>query len=1035
MPRRLLKAAAPTVTKELLDERPEVINIAWAADSLLICEREKDGMTRVRSERAPYCCFILNTDMTDSLRRALQNDPRVFGVSVVGDYHRVQFKQRDQCMDICLSLHGKGIQTYEGDVNPVRRWMTDFRPRLANHRVLYLDIETDSRVTFSRKEEMRVLCWAVEDEDGKRKVGVLDDDTDEAEARLLQRLLNIMQDYDLICAWNGDRFDFPVLFARFEKRRLAFVQARWLFLDQMLIFQRMNMMAAESGDEKTSMKLGDIATALLGVGKDEFDASKTYEAWAAGDEQRRQMVRYCVNDTNLLKRIEEKTGYVGLLRTLTETCNVFPDTRGANPTIQAEGFLLQLGADQGYRFPTVKIGRQPEKYLGAYVMEPQCSGITKNVHVADFAGLYPSIIVTWNMSPETLVQGELHKKLTAEYSTTGKVPEGYSYVTLTGCFFRTDQEGILPHAVKEVMRLRKYWNKLKSSLPPGTAEWVAANRKATAYKIAANSFYGVVGSFMSRFYSREVAESVTQAGKWLIMQTIDAAVARGMTAVYGDTDSVFIAGAHRTEFEVFVEACNVDLYPRVLQELGCKENLISLAYEKEFERLVICTAKKYCNPPEAPIWMGDLSFKPLGEVKIGDEVIGWNKGVSATRRKLIKTKVVAVHRHLAPLVSVVLNSGRTVRCTPDHRWLTARSRKSSEFVTAKVGRELAHIINLPPALTQEQQRAADWLGGIYDGEGSLSGKGRSQIVLAQSPTKNPEVCVRIEQSLALLNIEYTVWTNNGVNIYALKGNIQTKTDFVTHCSPAKRGRLVDATMKSRFVTPDEIAAIFPQPAGEVIGLTTESGNYVAWGYASKNCGRYVHYKGTNANEDSKPEVKGLEFKRGDSLKLTRTFQAEVVDLLVGMTNGGVEDPQTFVEVVERWQNRILHETLLLEDVVLAKRLNKSLSEYAQRLKNDGEPARQLPHIEIAKILAARGEDMGEGVKVQYFIADAKHKDGPLYLPVSEWKGQVDRFEVWEKMVYPPTERLLTAAFPTFDWSPWGKARPKAPRKKKEVASE
>ncbi len=776
------------------DERPEVINIAWAGDSLLICERDKDGSVRVRNERAPYCGFVKNEDVTDTLRRALQSDPRVFGVSVVGDYHRIQFKNRFECMDLCLAMHSRGIQTYEGDVNPVRRWMTDNRPRLANHRILFLDIETDSRVTFSRKEEMRVLAWAVEDEAGKRKVGVLDADTDEAEARLLQRLLNVMADYDLICAWNGDRFDFPVLFARFEKRRLPFVQARWLFLDQMLIFQRMNMMAAESGEEKTSMALGAIATALLGVGKDDFDASKTYEAWAAGDDERRKMVRYCANDTNLLKRIEEKTGYVGLLRTLAETCNVFPDTRGANPTIQAEGFLLQLGADQGYRFPTVKIGGVRDKYLGAYVMEPQTNGITKNVHVADFAGLYPSIIVTWNMSPETLAQGEEHQRCTDEFAKTGIVPAGYSYVSLTGCFFRTDVEGILPHAVKEVMRLRKHWNKLKASLPPGTEAWVAANRKATAYKIAANSFYGVVGSPMSRFFSREVAESVTQAGKWLILQTIDAAVARGMSAVYGDTDSVFITGANRTDFEVFVQSCNVDLYPSVLREQGCRENLIDLAYEKEFERLIITTAKKYA-------------------------------------------------------------------------------------------------------------------------------------------------------------------------------------------------------------------------------------------------GRYAHFKGTLANEHSKPEVKGLEFKRGDSLKLTRNFQAEVVDLLVGMTNGGHEDPQTFVEVVERWQNKILHGTLLLEDIVLAKRLNKSLNEYAQKIKNDGEPGRQLPHIEIAKKLAAKGEDMGEGVKVQYFIADAKHPDGPLYLPVSEWKGQVDRFEVWEKMVYPPTERLLAAAFPTFDWTPWGKTRPKAVRKKKDKNAE
>jgi DNA polymerase III subunit alpha len=39
--------------------------------------------------------------------------------------------------------------------------------------------------------------------------------------------------------------------------------------------------------------------------------------------------------------------------------------------------------------------------------------------------------------------------------------------------------------------------------------------------------------------------------------------------------------------------------------------------------VVITQDAHYCNPPEAPIWMGDLSFKPLGEIKVGDEVMGW----------------------------------------------------------------------------------------------------------------------------------------------------------------------------------------------------------------------------------------------------------------------------------------------------------------------------------------------------------------------------------------------------------------------------
>src|SRR5690606_28945873 len=157
----------------------------------------------------------------------------------------------------------------------------------------------------------------------------------------------------------------------------------------------------------------------------------------------------------------------------------------------------------------------------------------------------------WNMSPETLIVGQEHDDLTAVWDTTGATIDGsVSHAPMTNRFFRTEREGILAHAVKEVMRLRKVWNDRKSAEPPGSNAWVAANRKATAYKIAANSFYGVVGSPMSRFFSRNVAESVTQAGAWLILETIKAAEFRNMVAGYGDTDSIFIAGCGRTEFEI-----------------------------------------------------------------------------------------------------------------------------------------------------------------------------------------------------------------------------------------------------------------------------------------------------------------------------------------------------------------------------------------------------------------------------------------------------------------------------------------------------
>lgn len=755
-----------------------VLKVYETEDKIAIVERRGENVI-TRYAPAEHVTFFDLSDVPPKMLRALREDHRVTAVTEQGAFLRVALRTRDECFQVARDFEAAGWRTYEADVGPTRRWMVENNPRRARPRLGFVDLETDSRVPFSKKETARTLCWALVREDGSKVSDVLASDTDAAERRLYQSLWAALSDVDVVLAWNGDRFDFPVIDARTTKLKIASDKHRWLWLDQLEAFKRMNAMAAESGEEKTSFALNAIAQALGLGGKDAFDASKTWQAWAAGGEERDRLVRYCERDTDLLRLIEQKTGYVGLLNTLCELTHVFPDTRGLQPTNQAEGYLLRLAFERGVRFPS-KLSRRraSDKYAGAYVMEPDADGILTGIHVADFASLYPSIIVTWNMSPETITSDK----------------EGTSDAPYTGHRFRVDEEGLLPSAVKDVMRLRKEWTAKKNALPPGSDAWVDANRKATAYKIAANSFYGVMGSENSRFFDRRVAESVSQAGKWLILLTIEEAERRGMKAVYGDTDSVFVGNVGREEFAAFVEHCNTEVYPEALRARGCRENLIVLAYEKEFERVVFTSAKRYV-------------------------------------------------------------------------------------------------------------------------------------------------------------------------------------------------------------------------------------------------GRYAHYKGTAADGSSKPEIKGLEYKRGDSIRLARRFQAEVIDLLVG---GGVtsdrrptceENPDVFLWLVQTWLDRILTDAVELSDVVQRKGLSRPLDDYSRRKKQDGEWSRQGPHIELAREMMRRGADVGEGSRVEFFCYDASDKKGGKeYRLASDWTGELDRYELWENQVWPPTARLLAAAFPRVDWAGFKRVRPKAPRR-------
>lgn len=779
--RKLVQSSCQSL-KSNLDGSPQpgyALNIYPSGDELTIVlpDPKSPNGIKYRRVKSEFSCFISKQDLTTELHRLLKNHTGVKGINTEGDWIRISWINRDSCKQYCKAFHAKGIKTFEGNITPSLRYMADNNIRIARPRIAYIDIETDSRVPFSKKEETRILSYAIFDENNKVNYGVLKSYTDNSEYNLLIKMWGVLDNYDLVAAWSGDRFDFPVIQSRSIKRGIAsnsnWQWNRWLWLDQLDIFRRMNTMVAESGEEKQSYALGNIAQVLLGEGKDNFDSSKTWEFWKAGGRARNRLVRYNIQDTRLLKKIEDKTGYIELLLTLGDTCGTFSNTRGANPTVQVESFFQRLAVAEGYKFPTVlKYGKDKgDQYKGAYTLGPTVNGIVKNVHVADFSSLYPTIIKTWNMSPETIMgKGD---------DLDQDIGNGLALSPLTNVYFDVTKEGILPKAINELLRLRKEWNKKKTKATPGTSKWKDADRRSTAYKIAANSFYGVVGTPVSRFFNKDVAESVAQCGVYLIKETIKSIELKGMDAIYTDTDSVFVSNATSLKFNQFIEYCNKILYPKLLKKLGCTENHINLAYEKEFERIIFTAGKRYV-------------------------------------------------------------------------------------------------------------------------------------------------------------------------------------------------------------------------------------------------GRYKHYKGTKATKDSKPEVKGLEYKRGDSIRLARTLQAEVIDMLVGGRNGGIEDPKVFKDLLDKWLNRVLYDDIDLEEVVISKRLSREIDQYSRRTKKDGGFMRQLPHIEMARVLQKRGRDVGEGAKIDYVVINGTK---PLtVIPAEDWTGQCDRYAIWDSLIFPPTFRLLAAAFPAYKWTGWKKSK-------------
>ena len=276
----------------------------------------------------------------------------------------------------------------------------------------------------------------------------------------------------------------------------------------------------------------------------------------------------------------------------------------------------------------------------------------------------------------------------------------------------------------------------------------------------------------------------------------------------------------------------------------------------------------FCTPAESPVLMADLSMKPISQVREGDEIIGWKSrdllpGTSHSRQTLTRATVVAVSCSVRPVVKITLDSGKVVRCTPDHKWY--RKKRDADggrpsYLPAQVGSPLCRVCDPElPKLTPAEQRLAGWLAGFFDGEGSAtitkrkgaleSYDGSVQLAFHQTAEKNLPLCEKLEQALSYFGFKFNVYHKElpvekghwqARNHYYLTGNgLPLLQKFLHVIQPTKwRDRIIEGAYRGRFIRGKErVVSIEPDGEEKVFGLTTTTGNYVVWGLASSNSGQ------------------------------------------------------------------------------------------------------------------------------------------------------------------------------------------------------
>ena len=324
------------------------------------------------------------------------------------------------------------------------------------------------------------------------------------------------------------------------------------------------------------------------VVKDDVSPQDIFRLHRGSAADRAVVAAYCVQDCDLTLELYKKLEVFNEAMAMSNVCWVpvsYIFTRGQGIKIESLIFEYCMRQRQLIKVLPGTYGDSSgpsESYEGAIVLVPEPGFYTTPVGVCDFSSLYPSTIISENISHDSLVWAK-------DYDMTGKLvcvsygsvdderyaPKGTQWTDIEFDILRPDPEDTRkqPTKLKVGVRHCRYAQPAggeKSSLPKIVAKLLAA-RKATraeipktddpfkkalldaeqnAYKTTANSLYGQLGSPTFKVRLQNLAASVTAYGRLQIMFS-KAAIEKfyGPAAgdprcsaeiVYGDTDSIFV---------------------------------------------------------------------------------------------------------------------------------------------------------------------------------------------------------------------------------------------------------------------------------------------------------------------------------------------------------------------------------------------------------------------------------------------------------------------------------------------------------------
>ena len=345
---------------------------------------------------------------------------------------------------------------------------------------------------------------------------------------------------EVITGWNSELYDIPYLIRRLDRilgeklmkrispwglvtesetyilgrKNISYDIGGITQLDYLNLYKKFTYKAQES------YRLDYIAEVELGQKKldhSEFDTFKDFytKGW-------QKFVEYNIKDVELVDRLEDKMKLIELAITMAYDAkanyvDVFSQVR------MWDTIIYNYLKKRNIVIPPKDRSEKSDKFVGAYVKEP-IPGKYDWIVSFDLTSLYPSLIMEFNISPETLIE-EKHPMISVDkilnQEITFEMYKDYA-VCPNGSMYRKDVRGFLPELMEKIFKERSIYKKKmlvakqqyeKTPTKELEKEISRCNNIQMARKIQLNSCYGSIGNQYFRYYKLANAEAITLSGQ------------------------------------------------------------------------------------------------------------------------------------------------------------------------------------------------------------------------------------------------------------------------------------------------------------------------------------------------------------------------------------------------------------------------------------------------------------------------------------------------------------------------------------------